>query len=193
MGMKAVKFVGLILLAVVLGTGIAAYRIFDFENSPAFFKNGTWMGSNKLPLGTNPLVTAQITLFALYALPSEEAVYLFGRRDSEGNVLSGNKDYEITGNLNQLKAGYWSITAYGKDLFLIPNEAGRYSFNGNNVQADSAGNFRIVLSAKPQPGNWLPLAKGKRFNLLLRLYMGEQQFLDELNTTPLPVIKPLQP
>lgn len=189
MGMKAVRFTGLILLAVVLGTGIAAYRIFDFENSPAFFKNGSWMGSNKLPLGTNPLVTAQITLFALYALPSEEAVYLFGRRDSEGKVLSGDKDYEITGNLNQLKAGYWSITAYGKDLFLIPNETNRYSFNMNSVQADSLGNFKITLSATPKPGNWLPVTKGRRFNLLLRLYMGKPEFLEHLSSTPLPTLK----
>lgn len=187
--MKPGRIFLLLLLSFVLGIAIAGYRLFDFENSPAFFKNGNWMGTTNLPLGKDPLLTAQIALFALYALPSEEAVYLFGKRDDKGDLLNGSNDYEITGNISQLKAGYWSITVYGRDLFLIPNEANRFSFNGANVHTDSAGNFRIVLSASPKPGNWLPVPKQGKFSLLLRVYMGEREFLNQLSTTPLPTVK----
>ncbi len=185
--MKKILFWGV--LSVIIGMVVAAMRLFDFEGSKALFKNGSWMGTNDLPLGKEPLITAQVTLFALYALPSEEAVYLFARKDNEGNLLNANHEYQITGNLHQVEAKYWSITAYGRDLFLIPNKENRFSFNGANIQADSAGNFTIILSSKPHEGNWLPTAPDSRFNLLFRIYRGNKDFIKKLKEASLPEIK----
>ncbi len=184
--MKKILF---LFFAVVIGLAVALYRIIDTDSSKAFFHNGSWMGSNSLPLGKNNLLTAQVTLFALFALPSEEAIYLFSRKDESGEFLDGKNDYTLSGNVNQIKAKYWSITAYGKDLFLIPNPADKYSFNNSNLQTDSAGNFSIIISAKSHSGNWLPIKSNKRFNLVLRIYKGDSAFVSQLSRTSLSEIK----
>ncbi|MEO1655999.1 MAG: DUF1214 domain-containing protein, partial [Bacteroidota bacterium] len=53
-------------------------------------------------------------------------------------------------------ARYWSITLYGEDLFLIPNEANRYNINGQDVQYDAEGNFSFVISPEKKEEPWLP-------------------------------------
>lgn len=186
--LKALKTLTFVLLAVITGLAVAVYRIANFEHSDAFFKNGCWMGSTNMPLGKDNLLTTQITLFGMFALPGKEAVYLFCRRDKDGERLNSENDYEIRGNINQVNAPYWSITMYGRDLFLVPNAADRYSFNKPSLQCDSAGNYVIVISHTPKPGNWLPSPDHARFNLLLRIYRGNQSYLNSLQTTPLPQI-----
>jgi hypothetical protein len=186
---KYLKTFFFILFAVAAGIGVAVYRIAGVEKSEALFHNGSWMGSKNLPLGKDNLLTAQVTLFALFALPGEEAIYLFSKRDNNKELLHSDKDYTISGNVKQIHSKYWSITAYGKDLFLVPNEAERYSFNNTNIQTDTAGNFVIHISHKRKEGNWLPSPESARFNLVLRIYKGEKEFLETLSETPLPEIK----
>jgi hypothetical protein len=72
---------------------------------------------------------------------------------------------------------------------LIPNEPNRFSFNYDNLQTDSVGNFKIVLSADKTSGNWLPVAKDKKFDLVLRIYHGDSLFMEHLDKAALPVIK----
>lgn len=178
-------------LAVITGLAVGVFRIVNVESSKVFFTNGSWTGSQSLPLGEDNLLTAQVSTFALFALPSEEAIYLFARHDEQHEKLNGENDYTLTGNINQIKAKYWSITVYGKDLYLIPNEANRFSFNNSNLQTDSAGNFSITVSNKKQSGNWLPSPEDARFNLVLRIYKGERNFVAHLNEVPLPSIRRL--
>ncbi|MND02601.1 hypothetical protein D3C83_220410 [compost metagenome] len=47
----------------------------------------------------------------------------------------------------------------------------------------------IHISHKQKEGNWLPSPENARFNLLLRIYKGEKEFLEHLRETPLPEIK----
>lgn len=178
-----------ILFAFIIGIGVAVKRIADVENSKAFFHNGSWNGSTHLPLGKDNLLTTQITLFGLFALPSEEAIYLFAKRDDKKNFLNSENDYTISGNIHQINSKYWSITCYGKDLYLVPNEENRYSFNNTNITTDSAGNFEIIVSHQRQKGNWLPSPDNARFNLVLRIYRGDKNFLEHLSTSPLPFIR----
>ncbi|HLP51460.1 MAG TPA: DUF1214 domain-containing protein [Chitinophagales bacterium] len=190
--MKFLKPTLFILLALLCGLGVGVYRIAGIEHSEVFFTNGSWTGSKDLPLGKDKLLTAQASVFALFALPSKEAVYLFARRDEKKELLNSANDYTITGNLNQINAKYWSITAYGKDLYLIPNPAERYSFNNANLVADSAGNFTITVSHVKKGDNWLPAPDNARFNLVLRIYKGDFNFISGLETASLPEIKKLQ-
>lgn len=179
----------LLIVSVILGAGIAAYRIFSISHSSAFKTYGSWRGTSDLPLNRNDLVTTQVTLFALFALPSQEAVYLFAADDNTGKRLNGDENYTLTGNINDIKAGYWSITAYAADLYLIPNEIDRYAFNRDNLKTDSKGNYTIVICADKKEGNWLPLKKDGKFQLVLRIYSGEKAFLNNLDKANLPVIK----
>ena len=180
-----------VLVAVIVGVAVGTYRIANLEHNKAFFRNGSWTGSKALPLGKDNLLTTQVSLFALFALPSEEAIYLFAKRDDKEALLDAENDYSIQGNVHEIDAKYWSITAYGKDLYLIPNEKERYSFNNTNLQTDSAGNFTINVSATKQSGNWLPTADKKRFNLVLRIYKGDKAFIEKLDSISLPQIKRL--
>ncbi len=186
---KSLKPFLFIFLVLICGIAIGVYRIAGVEKSEAFFHNGSWTGSRDLPLGKDKLLTAQVTVFALFALPSSEAIYLFARRDEKKEILNSENDYTITGNVNQLKAKYWSMTVYGKDLYLIPNKDDRYSFNNTSLKTDSAGNFTITLSHQKKGENWLPTPDHARFNVVMRIYKGEYNFLQQLETTALPVIK----
>jgi hypothetical protein len=190
---KYLKVLLFIVFTIVIGVAIAIYRIADVENSKAFFHNGNWMGSNKLPLGKDNLITAQVSVFALFALPSKEAVYVAALRDNNQQIFNAKNDYVINGNIKNIKAPYWSITAYGKDLFLIDNKAARYSFNNTTLKTDTNGNYTIIISAKEQSGNWLPTPNNDRFGLLLRIYLGDKKFLSQLETAPLPEIKKVMP
>jgi len=178
-----------LIIALLLGVGIGVYRIASIKSSPAFKTYGSWRGTTDLPLNKDNLVNTQITIFALFALPSQEAVYLFAADDNDGIRLNGDNSYSLAGNINDIKAEYWSITAYASDLYLIPNEANRYSFNRDNLQTDSAGNFTIHLSANKSEINWLPLKKGGKFQLVLRLYKGQKEFLNGLDKANLPLIR----
>jgi hypothetical protein len=177
------------LLAILTGLGISFYRITSIQTSQAFAQYGSWRGSKDLPLNRDDLVTTQVTLFALFALPSNEAVYLFASKDANDKLLNGDDAYTLEGNVQSIKAAYWSITAYGKDQYLIPNATDRYSFNANNLATDSMGNFKISISSSQKPGNWLPVKKDAPFRLVLRLYQGKKEFLEHLDNAGLPVIK----
>lgn len=178
-----------LLIALLLGVGIGVYRIASIRSSPAFKTYGSWRGTTDLPLNRDNLVTTQVTIFALFALPSQEAVYLFAADDNDGKRLNGDNNYSLTGNIHDIKAEYWSITAYASDLYLIPNAENRYSFNRDNLQTDSTGNFTIHLSAAKSEGNWLPLKKGGKFQLVLRIYKGEKEFMDNLDKANLPLLR----
>jgi hypothetical protein len=54
---------------------------------------------------------------------------------------------------------------------------------------DSFGNFSIDISPSKKFGNWLPSKEGGRFNLVLRIYNGDKQFVSELQSASLPSIK----
>ncbi len=191
--MKYFKVFLFVFISILIGLGVAVFRIADFEHSSSFFHNGNWMGSKNLPLGKDDLLTAQISCFALFALPGEEAIYLFAKRDKDKEKFHSKNDYVVTGNVNTIRAKYWSITAYGKDLFLIPNSADRYSFNNSNIELDdSTGNFSITVSPDKHPGNWLPSPADARFSLVLRIYRGEKDFIEHLEEASLPEIEMIE-
>ncbi len=180
------------MFSILVGLGLAIYRIADFENNKAFFHNGNWTGSKNLPLGKDDLLTAQVTIFALFALPGEEAIYLFSKRDDGKEKLHSRNDYIIRGNVHDIRSRYWSITAYGKDLFLVPNKAERYSVNNSTIVTDNAGNFSVLISSAERDGNWLASPIDAGFGLLLRIYRGEKDFIEHLDEVSLPAIKVIE-
>ena len=86
-----------------------------------------------------------------------------------------------------MDGGFWSVTAYGSDDFLIDNPIDRYCINDRtNFVLNDDGSLDIILSeAQPDDiANWLPVAGD--FHLMLRIYTPD---MDALATRQAPVIR----
>ncbi|MBR4000322.1 MAG: DUF1214 domain-containing protein [Clostridia bacterium] len=87
--------------------------------------------------------------------------------------------------------GFWSITAYGTDQYLIANEENRYCINDRNVVYNKDGSIDIYVAkdapadAKKYP-NWLPVGD-ESFNLYFRIYLPCEEILE--NTWVMPGIE----
>ena len=101
---------------------------------------------------------------------------------SNGAELDGNRPLKLKFASNQLPpcAGFWSLTAYGMDLYLVENAINRWSISDRTpgLRYEEDGGLIITLSAAApcDPSNWLPVPKGP-FMLGMRVYEGEESVL----------------
>jgi hypothetical protein len=108
---------------------------------------------------------------------AEDAVYPLALKDVDGNAYDGSESNYVMhfekGGLPPVD-GFWSLTMYDKDLFLVPNAIDRYNLSQRDtfitnpdgsidlyIQADSPG--------KDKEANWLPAPRGE-FKLCMRVY-----------------------
>jgi hypothetical protein len=126
--------------------------------------------------GTNYLLRAQLAILGIGANTPAEAVYPTALADSTGALLTGANRYRIVFRRGQLPPvrGFWSITMYDFDGFLVPNAAHRYSLGPTHPPLVRRADGSIVIAiqrARPaeQDVNWLPAPAGG-FRLSLRLY-----------------------
>lgn len=116
-------------------------------------------------------------------VPAEEAVYPRATRGSDGRPLDGRTRYRIhfpAGGLPPVDA-FWSYTVYGPDMFLVPNDAGRYSISGDTpgLARNADGSLDLLLQTDPpagREGNWLPVPAGP-FHLVMRCYLPRAPIL----------------
>ena len=135
--------------------------------------------------GTNYPYRALVARVGIAANQPQEAVYL-SLTSPDGSTLNGSNTYTITFAAGDLPPslpgtnGFWSITAYNAQGFLIPNPFNIYSIGSNtpdNLLFNPDGSLTITLSAtEPASGtaNWLPIEAGSAFNLTLRDYLPTQ-------------------
>jgi hypothetical protein len=117
-------------------------------------------------------------------VPAEEAVYPRAVGDADGRSLDGAHRYRVrfpAGGLPPVD-GFWSLTVYGPDMFLVANDAGRYSISGDTpgLVTSADGSVDVHLGATPPPegpANWLPTPTGP-FNVIMRLYLPRRPILD---------------
>lgn len=128
---------------------------------------------------------ARIAITGLFALNPSETIYFEASTDDAGQPLRAVCAYHVEGPA--LPARWWSVTAYGNDLFLIPNPINRFSFNMGNV-GTADGRFAIVAAPTEQPGNWLPTGVGG-FRLIIRLYNPQPTAVANPRSVALPSIR----
>ena len=85
--------------------------------------------------------------------------------------------------------GFWSVTAYDADGYMIPNALHRQAIGDrDDLVANADGALDLCIqSTSPGPDkevNWLPVAEGA-FTLLMRLYSPREEVLDLTWTPPL--------
>jgi hypothetical protein len=140
--------------------------------------NGGWLtlSSRIGAYGTDYLLRAQLALLGIGANTPAESVYPTALADSTGALLTGASRYRMVFRRGQLPPvrGFWSVTMYDSDGFLVPNAAHRYSLGPTHPPLVRRGDGSIVIAiqrARPaeKDVNWLPAPAGG-FRLSMRLY-----------------------
>ena len=132
--------------------------------------------------GTAYTYRAMVALVGLGANTVDVAIYPKTAVDEAGAVLNGKKTYVLHFETlpPTLGDGFWSVTAYGEDDFLIDNPIDRYCINDrSDVRLNADGTLDIVLSkdAPEDTSNWLPVSDGA-FHLFMRIYVPDMTALD---------------
>lgn len=158
---------GILLLGLLLGVGSALQAL--KQGRASAITVGPWGTSISFgSIGADMYTRARVALFGLLALDKKETMYYTAMQDSDGADLSGNCTYRVEGK--DLAARWWSITAYGPDSFLIPNDANVFSYARTTVKREADNSYVIRVSVEKQEGNWLPVKAGQSFDLTARFY-----------------------
>ena len=128
--------------------------------------------------GTDYLDRAIVAKVGLAQQVPSQAVYFSTSSSSNGTPLSGGRQFALTFTPRQLpplgKHGFWSLTMYDTQHYLVGNPLDRYSV-GSHVDAlskETNGDVTIVMSASKPGGrhvNWLPAPAGA-FEVIFRVY-----------------------
>ncbi|MBQ9564000.1 MAG: DUF1254 domain-containing protein [Synergistaceae bacterium] len=132
-----------------------------------------------------------VAIDAFGANPTYVAIYPSAAIDDDGNKLNAQNSYVLHfDEVPPVKThGFWSVTAYGDDNFLIDNELNRYCINDrSDFTLNGDGSLDIYLqSTKPtdeaKVSNWLPVGTAG-FHLHMRIYLPEDSVQDGSWTWP---------
>lgn len=149
----------------------------------------TYYGDPIGDFGTEYTYRTMVALVGLGANTTDVAIYPKTSVDSAGNTLTGKKTYTLHfGSFPPtVGTGFWSVTAYGEDDFLIDNPINRYCINDrSSLKYNADGSIDIILShdAPADTTNWLPVTD-EEFHLFLRIYKPDW---DKLNDWQAPTI-----
>ena len=120
-----------------------------------------------------------VSLRGLGANPVDAAVYARTNIDETGNRLHGVNQYRIHFEPGQLPPvedfGFWSVTVYGPDDFLMQTEYDKYAITDRSpyvLNADGSLDLWLAQTVPEgvDPANWLPV-KATEFHLFLRVYV----------------------
>ena len=139
--------------------------------------------------GTEYAYRALVAIAGLGANTVEIALYPKTEKDADGNPLTGEKSYilHLESDPQVLDGGFWSITAYGDDDFLIDNLLDRYCINDRSgLKRNDDDSVDVILSkdAPADTTNWLPVGDGG-FHLFMRIYTPD---MEALKTWTVPTI-----
>lgn len=140
---------------------------------------------------------AVVAMMGLGANRPADAIYPRADFDSEGKPLDGSNKYVVHFNAGELPpvGAFWSLTAYDRSGFTVPNALDRYALGDRDpIKHNADGSLDLYLQ-KDSPGaareaNWLPIAPGP-VSLNLRLYLPKPEAID--GRWPLPKIDRVDP
>lgn len=160
------KIIAVGLIGVTLGLLVTIYTL---ERDRRGYKIGPWRSTpHDGTAEIDPYGLASIARAGELPPGATEAVSFEAAADGGGAPLSPNCDYLVT--IHTPAARYWSLSALTPTGFPVANQAERYAFTSADVLRDQNEPAAILVSARARPGNWLPVASGKPYILMLRLY-----------------------
>ncbi|MET0674361.1 MAG: DUF1254 domain-containing protein [Bradyrhizobium sp.] len=144
--------------------------------------------------GSDWFSRAQATVIYIYVNDFREATYFIRGTDARGTLLDGRHAYRMTfakdalPPMDRARGGFWSLTMYDKDYFMLPNSPngrtniGTVSLDANELKFAADGSLVLHIAHDPPAdadarANWLPAPEGQ-FALILRAYVPTQPVLD---------------
>jgi hypothetical protein len=139
-------------------------------------RNGWATSSRSTDFGDDVLRRASVAKYGLAGHRSEENRSYVGQVASDGERLDGRRPLALRFAPDEPPcAGFWSLTAYGPDMFLVENELERYALGDRtpDLARDRDGGLTVTIG-HDRPAdvrNWLPTPEGP-YVLVLRVYEG---------------------
>ena len=154
----------------------ALAKVMSYGQTAGERVNGWQIMTKAGSYGTDYLLRAYCNALGPGWNRAEDAVYPTSFADVNGQPYDGANKYVVhigKGEAPPVK-GFWSLTLYGADRFLVDNPINRYAVGSGTPLKQNADGSVDVYIQKDSPGddkesNWLPAPAG-RFGLFLRLY-----------------------
>ncbi|MFD9663953.1 DUF1254 domain-containing protein [Rhodococcus sp. NPDC059968] len=176
-----------------LGADVALHQSATYVQVGVDAGNGWQRQRNGGLWGTDWFGRALAAVIYIYVNDFHEAVYLIRGTDNNGALLHGREHYTMTfaeGALPPVdrgRGGFWSLTMYDKDAFMLANApGGRVNLGTVNLDAgdltfgDGTLTLHLCHDEPTDPdarANWLP-APDDEFRLIIRAYVPDKSILD---------------
>lgn len=158
-------------------------------------KMGQWsyFGRPIGAFGTEYTYRAMIALGGLGANTLDVAMYTKTNTDETGEAMHGKHTYVIHFDTLPpvLGNGFWSVTAYGSDDFLIENPLNRYAITDRSgAVLNEDGSLDIIVSATEpdRSSNWLPVSNDA-FHLYMRIYSPDLAAIEHWNAPTITILE----
>lgn len=164
-----IVILGIALAGLFLGGGSAWYAIKRSQGFGAI-SVGPWTAVPYASAGNiDPYTIAKSVVEGSVPLGATEGLAFNAITDSAGRDLDLRCNYEIEGSTPSAKL--WTLVAYGPDGEPVsPAQGSISSYYSGDILRFADGSFRISVSRRPRPGNWLAVSGSGAFRLTLRLY-----------------------
>jgi hypothetical protein len=149
---------------------------------------GPWVSwRNEGRRDADPYTRAHFAQTGRLNLTTEIAGTYIATTDDEGIRLHSSCEYLVTGE--NIDAGWWSISAFTHDGYLIPNPSNRHAFTSETAALKADGTFDITLARDARPGNWLPTGGAGRLAIMLQTIepasaIDEEGEIEDITTLP---------
>ncbi len=139
--------------------------------------------------GVDYALRAYVTKIGYGANAPEDAIYPNSARDMDGNVYSGSHKYKLHFDEMPPLKGFWSLTMYTKEGFLVDNPLDRYVLGSmKDMKYNEDGTLDIFIQNKAperMQSNWLPSpGPGVEFELTFRMYWPGEDVLNKVWQMP---------
>jgi hypothetical protein len=133
--------------------------------------------------GNYYLKRATLAMVGLGSNPPEDAIYPLTFTDADGNPLTGEHDYLLHFDQQELPPvrAFWSVTLYDTDGFQVANPLNRCALGDRDPLHYNADGSLDLFIQHQSPGpereaNWLPAPPGP-LALFIRLYEPKAEVL----------------
>ncbi len=192
---KAILFALACVLAGFI-SGAGAALAYSGKNQLGGHKPGSVVGGNwktDFEIGSenaSGALRARIARKGLFALKRADAVYYTRSTDADGRGLYANCSYRLSGST--FPAEWWSITLYDEGSYLAKNRDGAASVNRDEIVGDAENWSAIVSPERPNDTpNWISTKGAVTFDLTLRLYRPDLEYLMSGDVSGFPTLERL--